>query len=123
MQYLTERKRAEGMGAGGQGTHHQWQMMVSSAALVILVPLFVITFANGLGGTYEEVLAYYSRPFPAIVTGLTLVVVIIHLMREAQVAIEDYVHGVAEKLTLMAVTAFSYTLIAAGLFALVKLAL
>ncbi|MTI03074.1 MULTISPECIES: succinate dehydrogenase, hydrophobic membrane anchor protein [Alphaproteobacteria] len=123
MQYLTERKRAEGMGAGGQGTHHHWQMMVSSAALVILVPLFVITFANGLGGTYEEVLAYYSRPFPAIVTGLTLVVVIIHLMREAQVAIEDYVHGVAEKLTLMAVTAFSYTLIAAGLFALVKLAL
>ena len=123
MSYLTDRKRAQGTGAGRQGTHHHWQMMVSSTALVFLVPLFVFTFAYGLGGTYEEVLAYYSRPFPAIVTGLTLVVGILHLMHEAQVAIEDYVHGVAEKLTLMAVSAFSYTLIAAGLFALVKLAL
>lgn len=121
--FLTDRKRAQGMGAGRQGTHHHWQMMVSSAALVVLVPLFVFTFAAGLGGTYEEVLEYYSRPFPAIVTALTLVVVVLHLVREAQVAIEDYVHGVAEKLSLMAVAAFGYALIAAGLFALVKLAL
>ncbi|WP_170562777.1 succinate dehydrogenase, hydrophobic membrane anchor protein [Ruegeria atlantica] len=123
MNYLTDRKRAQGTGAGGEGTHHHWQMMVSSAALVVLVPLFVFVFASGLGRSYEEVLTYYSRPFPAIVTGLTLVVVIIHLVRETQVAIEDYVHGVAEKLSLMAVAAFGYTLIAAGLFALIKLAL
>ncbi|WP_282120115.1 succinate dehydrogenase, hydrophobic membrane anchor protein [Ruegeria atlantica] len=123
MNYLTDRKRAQGTGAGGEGTHHHWQMMVSSAALVVLVPLFVYVFASGLGRSYEEVLTYYSRPFPAIVTGLTLVVVIIHLVRETQVAIEDYVHGVAEKLGLMAVAAFGYTLIAAGLFALIKLAL
>ncbi len=123
MQYLTDRKRAQGTGAGRQGTHHHWEMMVSSTALVILVPLFVFTFGCALGGTYEDVLAYYSRPFPAIVTALTLVVVVKHLMREAQMAIEDYVHGVAEKLALMGVAAFSYTLIAAGLFALVKLAL
>ncbi len=123
MHYLTDRKRAEGTGAGRGGTHHHWQMMASSTALVFLVPLFVITFAVGLGGTYEEVLAYYSRPFPAIVTALTLVFVTLHLMREALVAVEDYVHGVAEKLTLMAVSAFAYTVIAVGLFALVKLAL
>ncbi|MDA7964049.1 succinate dehydrogenase, hydrophobic membrane anchor protein [Ruegeria sp.] len=123
MHYLTDRKRAQGNGAGRQGTHHHWQMMVSSTALVFLVPLFVFTFANGLGGTYEEVLAYYSRPFPAIITALTLVFGTIHLMREAQAAVEDYVHGVAEKLTLMAVTGFAYTVIAVGLFALVKLAL
>ncbi|NVO56541.1 succinate dehydrogenase, hydrophobic membrane anchor protein [Rhodobacteraceae bacterium B1Z28] len=123
MHYLTDRKRAQGTGAGRQGTHHHWQMMASSTGLVILVPLFVITFANGLGGTYEEVLAYYGRPFPAIITALTLVFVTIHLMRETQVAVEDYVHGTAEKLTLMAVAAFAYTVIAVGLFALVKLAL
>ncbi|ABF62498.1 succinate dehydrogenase subunit D (plasmid) [Ruegeria sp. TM1040] len=123
MNYLTDRKRAEGLGAGGAGTHHHWQMMVSSILLVVLVPAFVITFGLGLGGTYEEVLAYYGRPVPAIITGLTLVVGIIHLMREAQVAVEDYMHGLAEKLTLIAVAALSYTMIAAGLFALVKLAL
>ncbi|PSL20175.1 succinate dehydrogenase, hydrophobic membrane anchor protein [Shimia abyssi] len=123
MQYLTDRKRAVGNGSGRAGTHHHWQMMVSSTLLVVLVPLFVLTFGIGLGGTYEEVLAYYSRPFPAIVTGLTLVVGIIHLMREAHAAIEDYMHGLAEKLTYIAVGAIAYTLIAAGLFALVKLAL
>ncbi len=123
MRYLTDRKRAQGLGAAGHGTHHHWQMMGSSVALVVLVPLFVLTFGIGLGGTQEEVLAYFSRPFPAIVTGLSLVVGIIHLMRELQVAIEDYVHGVAEKLALLATSAFAYTMIAMVLFALVKIAL
>ena len=50
MNYLTDRKRAEGLGAGGAGTHHHWQMMVSSILLVFLVPAFVITFGLGLGG-------------------------------------------------------------------------
>lgn len=123
MQFLTDRKRAQGLGAGGAGTQHHWQMMVSSILLVFLVPVFVLTFGNALGGTHEEVIAYFGRPFPAIVTGLTLVVGIIHLMHEAQVAIEDYMHGIAEKLALVAVGAISYTMIAAGIFALVKLAL
>ncbi|MBE1285814.1 MAG: succinate dehydrogenase, hydrophobic membrane anchor protein [Rhodobacteraceae bacterium] len=123
MRYLTDRKRARGLGAGGTGTHHHWQMMVRSMLMTVLVPLFVITLGLGLGGTQEEVLSYFARPFPAIITGLTLVVGLIHLMNEAQEAIEDYVHGAAEKLTLVAVKAFCYTLMAAGLFALVKIAL
>lgn len=123
MNFLTDRKRAEGSGAGRQGTQHHWQMIVSSTLLVILVPLFVITFGLGLGGTYEEVLAYYSRPLPAIITGLTLVVGIIHCMREALAAVEDYMHGTVEKLTYIAVGAFSYTLIAVGIYALIKLAI
>lgn len=123
MNFRTDRKNATGLGSGRAGTHHHWQMMVSSTLLVVLVPLFVITFAIGLGGTYEEVLAYFSRPFPVIVTALTLVVGILHMMREAQAAIEDYIHGAAEKLTLIGVNAFGYTLIAIALLALVKLAL
>ncbi|MFC3613040.1 succinate dehydrogenase, hydrophobic membrane anchor protein [Lutimaribacter marinistellae] len=123
MRYLTDRKRAQGLGASGQGTHHHWQMMVSSILLCVLVPLFVFTFGIGFGGTYEEVVAYFSRPFPAILTALTLVVGIVHVMNEAQEAIEDYMSGIARKLTYIAVGAFSYALIAAGLFALVKLAL
>jgi len=123
MRYLTDRKRAQGMGSAGHGTHHHWQMIVSSIALVVLVPLFVFVFGAGLGGSYEEVLAYFSRPFPAIVTGLALVVGILHLMHEIQVAIEDYVHDLAEKLALVGVQALSYVMIAMVLFALVKLAL
>lgn len=123
MRYLTDRKRAQGLGAGREGTHHHWQAMVSSILLVFLVPAFVITFAMGLDSDYQEVIAFYSQPLPALISGISLVVIVLHLMNEANVAVEDYVHGVAEKLTLIAVKAFSYTLIAVGLFALAKIAL
>ena len=123
MRYITDRKRAQGLGSGRSGTHHHWQMLVSSICLVILVPLFVFTFGSGLGRSYADVLAFFSRPFPAIVTGLMLIVGVIHFMNETREAIEDYMHGVPERLATVAVSAFSYTLIAAGLFALVKLAL
>lgn len=123
MNFLTDRKRALGTGSAGHGTHHHWQMMISSIAIVFLFPAFIITFGLSLGGTFEEVLAFYGRPVPAIVTALTLIVGVTHVMREAQAAIEDYMHGVAEKLTYIGVTALCYTMIAVGLFALVKLAL
>ena len=123
MRYLTDRKRAVGLGAGGSGTQGHWQMMVRSMIMVVITPLFLITFGLGLGGTYEEALAYYSRPIPAIIIALSLIVGLIQLMHEANEAIEDYIHGVKEKLTLVATKAFAYTLIVAGLFALVKLAL
>lgn len=121
--YLTDRKRAEGLGSGRRGTHHHWQMMVTSILLVILVPAFIITFALGLGGTQEEVVAYFSRPLPALITMLALVVGIFHLMNEAITAVEDYVHGLAGKLTIIAVTALSYCVMAAGVFALARMAL
>ncbi|WP_293576511.1 succinate dehydrogenase, hydrophobic membrane anchor protein [Phaeobacter sp.] len=123
MRYMTDRKRALGLGAGGTGTENHWKMMVRSMIMVVLAPLFLITLGLGLGRPYEEVLVYFSQPIPAIIMALSLIVGLIQLMYEAQEAIEDYVHGVGEKLMIVAVRAFCYTLIAAGLFALIKLAL
>ncbi|WP_420585161.1 succinate dehydrogenase, hydrophobic membrane anchor protein [Ruegeria sp.] len=123
MRYLTDRKRAQGLGAGKSGTQTHWHTMVRAMILTVLVPVFIFTFGAGIGGTYEEVLAYFSRPFPAIVTGLMLVVGLLQLMYEVQEAIEDYVHGVMEKVSIAAVYALGYTLMGAGLFALVKLSL
>ena len=123
MNFTTDRKRALGTGSGRDGTHHHWQMMISSIALVFLVPLFVVVFGLGLGGSYEEVLAYFSHPFVAIVTGVSLVVGILHFMNETLEAIEDYVHGLPGRLAMFATTAFSYLLIAVGLFGIAKIAL
>lgn len=123
MAYLTDRKRAVGLGSGRKGTEHHWQMMASSMAMVVMVPLFVVTFGLGLGGTYEEVLAYFSRPLPVIITGLTLVVVVFHCMNEVLEAVEDYVHGVPGMVTLVCVKGISYALIGIGLFALARLAI
>lgn len=123
MAFLTDRKRATGMGSAKSGTHHFWAMKVSSVALLILIPLFVFTFGSALGGTYEEVQAYYARPFPAIVAALTLIVGFKHFNDGVQVLIEDYVHGVMEKVLIIAMTCLSYGAAAVGVFSIAKLAL
>ncbi|SFR08149.1 succinate dehydrogenase, hydrophobic membrane anchor protein [Poseidonocella sedimentorum] len=123
MRFLTDRKRAEGNGSARSGTEHHWHMMVLSMALVVVVPAFVLTFGSALGGSREEVLAFFARPFPALVMAVTLVVLILHLTSEVVEAVEDYVHGIAGKLTLVGVNAASYILMGVGLFAIAKLAL
>jgi succinate dehydrogenase / fumarate reductase membrane anchor subunit len=123
MSYLTDRKRATGMGSAKSGTEHHWSMTVSSGALLILIPLFVFTFGPMLGASYEEVTAYFARPFPAVVAGLTIVVTFKHFADGVQALIEDYVHGLAQKITIVVMTCISYAAMAVGLYAIVRLAL
>lgn len=123
MSYLTDRKRAIGMGSAKTGTEHHWSMTVSSGALLILIPLFVFTFGPMLGASYEEVTAYFNRPFPAVVAGLTIIVTFKHFAGGVQALIEDYVHGLAQKIAIVAMTCVSYAAMAVGLYAIVRLAL
>ncbi|AVW92069.1 MULTISPECIES: succinate dehydrogenase, hydrophobic membrane anchor protein [Roseobacteraceae] len=123
MSFLTDRKLAVGLGAAKHGADHHWFMITSSIGLLVLIPLFIFTFGCALGGTYEEVLAYYSRPFPSIVAGLTIIVSMLHMMRGWQMMVEDYTSGFFRKFLVIGMNFFCYALIAAGLFSLVKLAL
>lgn len=123
MSYLTDRKRATGMGSAKSGTEHHWSMTVSSGALLILIPLFVFTFGPMLGASYEEVTAYFARPFPAVVAALTIIVTFKHFADGVQALIEDYVHGLAQKIAIVAMTCISYAAMAVGLYAIVRLAL
>lgn len=123
MRFLTDRKRAVGAGSGREGTEHHWKMIVSSLMLVVIAPFFIFTFGAGLGGTHEEVLAYFSRPIVVLIMALGLVVGLNHFKMEIDEAVEDYVHGLAGKLILIAVNALTYVLMAIALFSLLKLAL
>ncbi|WP_195821749.1 succinate dehydrogenase, hydrophobic membrane anchor protein [Roseobacter sp. MH60115] len=123
MSYLTDRKRAVGLGSAKTGTEHHWSMTVSSGALLILIPLFVFTFGPMLGASYEEVTAYFNRPFPAVVAGLTIIVTFKHFAGGVQALIEDYVHGLAQKVAIVVMTCVSYAAMAVGLYAIVRLAL
>ncbi|MGY9046818.1 succinate dehydrogenase [Puniceibacterium antarcticum] len=123
MAYLTDRKRATGWGSAKSGTQHHWSMTISAVALLILIPLFIFTFGSILGSSYEEVSAYYSRPFPAIVAALTILVSFKHFNSGFQILIEDYVHGPMEKVCIIGMTIISYGAAATGLFAIAKLAL
>ena len=123
MAYLTDRKRAVGWGSAKSGTRHFWSMTVSGVALLILVPLFVFTFGSILGSSYEEVTAYYSRPFPAIVAALTILVAFRHFNMGFQTLVEDYVHGLMGKVLIIGMTCLSYGAAATGIFAIARLAL
>ena len=123
MAFLTDRKRATGLGSAKSGTEHAWTMKVTSIALLILIPLFIFNFGAILGSSYDEVLAHYARPYPAILTALTITVGFVHFRHGVQITIEDYVGGLNRKLLIIAMICLSYAAVATGLFALVKLAL
>lgn len=123
MAFLTDRKRAAGLGSAREGTHHHISMMVSSAALIILMPLFLLTFGRALGSGYDDVLAYYARPFPAIVAALTVIVGFMHFNNGVRSAIEDYTGGITRKALILLSTIVCYGAAAIGLFAIAKLAL
>ena len=123
MAFLTDRKRAVGMGSAKTGTEHHWQMMVSSVALLLLIPMFVFTFGSILRSSYEEVIAYYQRPFPAVVAALTMLVGFFHFRGGVQTLIEDYVHGFARKVAIIGMICLSYGAAAFAIFAIVRIAL
>lgn len=123
MEFLTDRKRAVGMGSAKSGTAHHWHMIVTSVALCGLVPLFIFTFGYALGMSYEDATLYYARPFPAIVGILTLLVGFVHFKGGVQILIEDYVQGFARKATIIFSICLSYTAAAIAVFAIVRVAL
>ncbi|KQI69047.1 succinate dehydrogenase [Loktanella sp. 3ANDIMAR09] len=123
MAYLTDRKRATGMGSAKSGTQHHWFMTVSSVALLILIPCFVFTFGAIYGAPYADVVAYYQRPFPSVIAALTIAVSFFHFRGGVQTLIEDYIHGALKTPLIIAMICLCYAAAAAGVFAVVRLAL
>ena len=123
MAFLTDRKRASGLGSAKEGTHHHISMQISAVALVILMPMFLLTFGRALGGGHDDILAYYSQSGPAIIAVLTLLVGFVHFNNGVRSAIEDYTGGLTRKALLLASTIVSYGAAATGVFAIAKIAL
>ena len=121
--YLTDRKRAAGHGSAHHGAEHHWNMTLSSAALAILVPLFLFTFGFALGLPFEEAYLYYARPVPATIAALTILVSMIHFRGGFQTLIEDYSRGDARKLLILAGVVLSYGLAALALVSIARIAL
>lgn len=123
MRYLTDRKRALGKGSAHSGTEHHWFMTVSAVGLAVMVPLFLYIFGNALGGTREEVLATFSRPVPAVLTAMLIVLGMRHFAKGCTIMIEDYTRGLTRKAAVIGVTLVSYAIMATGLYALARIAL
>ena len=98
-------------------------IVITLVALLLLIPMFVFTFGSILGSSYEEVIAYYQRPFPAVVAALTMLVGFFHFRGGVQTLIEDYVHGFARKVAIIGMICLSYGAAAFAIFAIVRIAL
>jgi succinate dehydrogenase / fumarate reductase membrane anchor subunit len=46
MTFMTDRKRAIGTGSAKSGTLSHWHMMISSVAMLLLLPIFIFQFGN-----------------------------------------------------------------------------
>lgn len=123
MRYLTDRKRAVGLGAGGAATAHQWFMTVSAVALLILVPIALFVVGHAIGLPRDEAIFYLGRPFPAIITGLALIVGMRHFAKGAKMMLEDYTDGVLREVLVIGATLLSYAIMAAGLYGLIIISL
>lgn len=125
MRYITPRKAARGLGAAGPstGTAQHWSMTVSSVALLILTPAFVFVVASAIGLPHHAAVAYFSRPYPAIVTALFLIVGMLHYVGGTRIMIDDYTAHTERRVALIVAQLFGWAVIAAAVYALARMAL
>lgn len=123
MRFITPYKSAVGLGSGRTGTEDHWRMMVSGAVLAVLTPFFVFTVLCGIVGadSRAEAIAFFGRPFPATVTGLYLVIGLLHWIRGTRMMIDDYVHSSLRHWLAILATLIGWVLIAVALWSLLRL--
>ncbi|MDO5646729.1 succinate dehydrogenase, hydrophobic membrane anchor protein [Paracoccus sp. (in: a-proteobacteria)] len=123
MRYITPRKAATGLGSARSGTMRHWQLTVSAYALIILTPLFLAVVGGAIGLPREQVAMHFGRPFAGVITGLFIVVGMLHFMQGTRNMIDDYLRGGAHKGAIIASQVLGWGVIAAAIFALAKMAL
>ena len=123
MRYVTPRKAAVGMGASHSGTAHHWWMTVSSVALALLTPSFLMVMGTALQlPERAEILMYFTRPYPAIVVALFMTLGMMHFIKGTRIMIDDYFQHTARKVAIIISVIFSWAVIAAAVYALAKMA-
>ncbi|WBU60951.1 succinate dehydrogenase, hydrophobic membrane anchor protein [Paracoccus albus] len=124
MRYVTPRKAAVGMGASHTGTEHHWWMTVSSAALALLTPSFLMVIGTALQlPDRADILLYFTRPYPAIVVAIFMTLGMMHFIKGTRIMIDDYFDHTARKVAILFSVVFGWAVIAMTLFALARVQL
>ena len=121
MRYITPRKAAVGLGASHSGTAHHWWMTVSSVVLALLTPSFLMVVGTALQlPERAEILAYFSRPYPALVVAGFMTLGMMHFIKGTRIMIDDYFDHTARKVAIIASVILGWGVIAVTLFALAR---
>ena len=89
----------------------------------LLVPAFMLVIGNAIGLPHPELVAYFGRPYPALITALFIVVGMVHFIKGTRIMIDDYFQHTARKVAIIVSVVFSWAVIAAAVFALAKMTL
>ncbi len=113
-----------GRGAAGEGVGHWWVQRLTAVALIPLTVSFAISLLGHSLQSYEEMRAWLSQPWPALIAILLILTLAWHSKLGVQVVIEDYVHDKGAKTLLLISSIFVHVAAAAvGVFAILVLAL
>lgn len=123
MRYLTPRKTAVGLGAARSGTQQHWFLTVTAVALAILTPAFMLVIAKAIGMPRETLVAYFGRPYPALITAFFVIVGMLHFIKGTRIMIEDYFQHGTRKVAIIFSEIFGWAVIAAAVYALVRMGL
>jgi len=94
-------------GASGEGTGHFIAQRVTSVALALLAPWFVVSAALSIrDGGYLATIDYLSDPVNAVGVILVVAVSLYHMSIGMQEIILDYIHRPFTKITLLLLNAF-----------------
>ena len=116
--------RVLGLGSAQSGVHHWWQQRLTSVALVPLSIWFVVSLLALPSLGYETVTAWMSQSWTALLLVLFVLVATWHSQLGVRVVIEDYVHGTGSRTLTLVIVTFAHVLIAAaGVFAVLRVAL
>ncbi len=122
--HATVLRRAMGLGSAGTGAAHWWLQRTTAVALIPLTIWFLAALLAHASGGLAMLHAWLARPLTAILMVLLLLALFQHLRLGLAVVAEDYVHSDRIRFAIIAaIHGICYALMAAGVFAVLMIAL
>ncbi len=113
-----------GRGAAKEGVHHWWVQRLTAVALVPLAIWFVVSLLSLPTLSYPAVSAWMGQTWTAVLLILFVLSAAWHSQLGVRVVVEDYVHGRGMRTVALALVTYLHVLAAAaGVFAVIKVAL
>lgn len=114
--------RVRGLGSARTGSHHWWNLRVTSAAAILIDTYILISLLLLPDYSYQTLFDWISSPMGAVPVALLVINWCWHTRLGLAEPIEDYVHGGARILSIAALTAWTFGIGAFALFALFRIA-